>query len=112
MTRAATPYTAADWSEMTVSRSAGRPYPSTKMISSTAGTTMVLAVDSTMPRRLLSPSSRDRRADRSGRPASGRSCTLGLDRGDAGEVLQPLRGQLGQRPVALQRGQCLVHAGH
>src|SRR5689334_22435 len=98
------------------------PGASRKTATSTPSTTTVLVVDSTTPRRLLSPSSRDRRADRSGSPASGSPApggpapgwprTLRLDRGDAGEVLQVLTGQLGQRAVALQRRQRLVHAGH
>src|SRR2546421_9336751 len=90
------------------------PGASSKRAASTASTTTVLAVDSAAPRR-PPPSIRERRADRSGRPCSGSPCsgsTLRLDRGDAGEVLQVLRGQLGQRPVALQRGQRLVDAGH
>src|SRR5436309_15428148 len=90
------------------------PGASRKTASSTASTTTVLAVDSTTPRRLPSPSSRDRRAVRSGRPCSERrgASNSGLDGGDAGEVLQVLRGQLGQRAVALQRRQRLVHAAH
>src|SRR5690349_5261818 len=93
------------------------PGASRKTATSTASTTTVLAVDSTTPRRLLSPSSLDRRADRSGSPASGSPApgwprTLRLDRGDAGEVLQVLTGQLSQRAVALQRRQRLVYAGH
>src|SRR5579859_51842 len=80
-----------------------------KTASSTPSTTTVLAVDSTTPRRLLSPSSRDRRAARSGSPCASKS---GLDRRDAGEVLQVPRGQPGQRAVALQRSQRLVHAAH
>ena len=48
------------------------PGASRKMASTTAITTTVLAVDSATPRRLLSPSIRDRRDDRSGSPWSGR----------------------------------------
>src|SRR5689334_10030499 len=84
------------------------------MAASTASTTTVLTVDSTVPRRLRSPSSLDRRADRSGSPRSSRALRLHLrlDGRDAGEVLEVLRRQVGQRAVALQRGQRLVHAAH
>ena len=54
------------------------PGASRKMATSTASTTTVLVVDSTIPRRLLSPSSRDRRADRSAVLARGRAIGLPL----------------------------------
>ena len=46
------------------------PGASRKMPTSTASTTTVLVVDSTTPRRLLSPSIRDRRDDSSGSPCA------------------------------------------
>ena len=46
------------------------PGASRKMATSAASTTTVLAVDSAAPRRLRSPSIRDRRADRSGSPCA------------------------------------------
>src|ERR1700733_11873656 len=80
------------------------PGAARKSATSAASTTTVLAVDRATPRRLPSPSSRDRRADRSGSAS-------GLDGGDTGVNLQVLGLQLGQRAVALQRRDGLVHAG-
>ena len=50
------------------------PGASRTMAASAASTTTVLAVDNAAPRRLRSPSIRDRRADRSGSPCSGKRC--------------------------------------
>src|ERR1700730_3431039 len=90
------------------------PGANRKMASPTAITTTVLVVDSATPRRLLSPSIRDRRDDRSPSPWAGKrgASNFRLDWGGAGVELQVFRCQLGQRAVALQRGQGLVHAGH
>src|SRR5580658_5362788 len=91
-----------------VCRTSRLPGASKNSTTTAAITTTVLAVDTASPRRSPVPSSRDRRADRSGSPSASGS---GLDGGDTGVNLQVLGLQLGQRPVARQRGQGLVDAG-